>query len=56
MAGPRYMDICNRLSSKILIGNEYGNYEYWEAADNIDLEMKLSIGYWEGATKRMGVN
>ena len=56
VAGTRYLDICNRLSSKILIGDEYGNCEYWEAADNIDLEMELSIGYWEGTTKRKYFN
>ena len=50
------LDIYNRLSSKILIGNEFGNCEYWEAADNIDLEMELSIGYWEGTTKRKFLN
>ena len=50
------VDICEGLSSRILTGTEYCNEEYWEATENIDLEMEQQVGYWEGVTKRKFYN
>ena len=54
VVGSRYLNIYNLLCESMILPSMgmLSNDTYWEVGQNIDLELKASVLFWQGNTRR----